>query len=166
MPTARRVVPASMSVSAAGAAREADLCIGPLRLWIDGRQPSDVEDYWDGNWLIIQAQCASAHSQVRIAGPLLHLSEIVTLHSGCAKLDGGQVQEAGLYCMQPNLKIELWAVPGDQLIGKIRITPDHKAELHDFGFALERDALQAVIVACAHILREFPLRHAPSREKD
>ncbi len=139
-----------------------DLSIGGLRLWIIDRQFGASEDYWDGNWLRIHAECASAHARVEIEGPLVHLSEIVTLHSGCAKLAARQVQEAGLYCMEPNLKLELWAVPGDKFIGKVRITPDHKSELHDFGFALNDGELVALIDACAEVLRKFPVRHKPA----
>lgn len=139
-----------------------DLEIGGLRLWIEGRHYAESEDYWDGNWLRIVAECTSSNSHVAIAGPLVHLSEITTLHSGCEKLASHQVQEAGLYCMEPNLKVELWAVPGGKVIGKVRITPDHKSEMHDFGFALDEGGLTALLGACASVLRRFPLRNNKS----
>lgn len=136
-----------------------DLELAGLRLWVDGRHPGERSDYWDGNWMTVRAEYRSARAQVAIAGPLVHLSEIVTLHSGCTKLAARQVQEAGLFCMEPNLKIELWAVPGDKFIGKVRITPDHKSEMHDFGFAFEHAELEALIEACAALLARFPVRH-------
>jgi len=142
-----------------------DLRIGGLRLWIDGRHNSEVADYWDGNWVEVFAEYLSPHSRVAAAGPIIHLSEISTLHTSCEKLARLEVQEAGLYCMEPNLKIELWAVPGGKVIGKVRITPDHKSEMHDFGFALEEGELAAVLAACARVLEKYPVRNRISAEE-
>jgi hypothetical protein len=138
---------------------EPDLRIGGLSLWIVGRHHSEIESYWEGNWLRIYAECTSPNSRVVIEGPLVHLSEITTLHSSCEKLARLEAQEAGLYCMEPNLKVELWAVPGGKVIGKVRLTPDHKSEMHDFGFALDAGELDALVVGCAVVLKKFPVRH-------
>lgn len=150
-----------MSDDTASRDRKPDLELAGLRLWIDGRHPSKVADYWDGNWLSVRVEYRSAHARVSAAGPLLHVSEIVTLHNGSTKLAAREVQEAGLFCMEPNLKIELWAVPGDKFIGKVRITPDHKAEMHDFGFAFDAFQLESLLAACADILTRYPLRQRP-----
>lgn len=152
-----------MNVSTAPRSRAPDIQLAGLRVWVDGRHEADTHDYWDGNWVTVFAQYQSAQSQVTVAGPLVHLSEIVTLHNGCTKLAARQVQEAGLFCMEPNLKIELWAVPGDQFIGKVRITPDHKAEMHDFGFAFEAAELDALVQACSDVLSRFPVRQGLPR---
>ena len=136
-----------------------DLRIGGLRVWIDGRHNSEVADYWDGNWVEVLAEYVSANSRVAVAGPIVHLSEIATLLSSCEKLARQSVQEAGLYCMEPNLKIELWAVPNGKVIGKVRITPDHKSEMHDFGFALDDGELAELLAACARLLEKYPLRN-------
>ena len=141
-----------------------DLHIGGLRLWIDGRHNSEVADYWDGNWVEVLAEYISTNSRVAVAGPIIHLSEITTLHSSCARLARLDVQEAGLYCMEPNLKIELWAVPNGKVIGKVRITPDHKSEMHDFGFALDEGELAEVVAACARVLEKYPVRNKKSVE--
>lgn len=142
--------------------RAPDLQLAGFRLWVDGRHPAEVADYWDGNWVVVHAEYRSANAAVTVSGPFVHLSEIVALHKGCTRLAARQSQEAGLYCQEPNLKIELWAVPGDQFIGKVRITPDHKSEMHDFGFAFEAAELDALIGACAALLVRYPLRHAPA----
>lgn len=136
--------------------RAPDLHIGGLKLWVDGRHQSEVSDYWDGNWVEVRAEYQSANSRVAIAGPLLHLSELVTLKRGCTRLAAQEVSEAGLFCREPNLKLELWAVPGGKFIGKVRITPDHKSEMHDFGFALGEGELDALLGACSAILALYP----------
>lgn len=152
-----------MTASTATRSRAPDIQLAGLRVWVDGRHETDTNDYWDGNWVTVLAEYRSDRSHVTVAGPLVHLSEIVTLHKGCTKLATRQVQEAGLFCMEPNLKIELWAVPGDQFIGKVRITPDHKAEMHDFGFAFNAAELNALVQACGDLLSRYPVMQGPSR---
>jgi hypothetical protein len=149
-----------MNDSSSPRSRAPDFHIAGLRLWIEGYHYAESTDYWDGNWMQVSAEYQSANSRVAVAGPIVHLSEITTLHSGCEKLMARTVEEAGLYCMEPNLKIELWAVPNGQVIGKVRITPDHKSEMHDFGFALDEAALTELLASCARVLEKFPLRHA------
>ena len=147
-----------------------DLSIAGLELWIDDREHPDSQEYWEGNWLRVRVRCAAAHSEVRAAGPFLHLSEIATLKAGCERLLAGEVAEAGLYCAEPNLKIELWTAPSSTVIGKIRITPDHRAEIHDYGFAADLAGVQALVVACARLLERYPLRgkavRRAAREED
>ena len=81
-----------MNVSTAPRSRAPDIQLAGLRVWVDGRHEADTHDYWDGNWVTVLAQYQSAQSQVTVAGPLVHLSEIVTLHNGCTKLAARQVQ--------------------------------------------------------------------------
>lgn len=138
--------------------RAPDLALAGFRLWITGRGGADIDDYWDGNWLDVIADCRGSDSCVIARGPLIHLSEIQTLRNGCARLAAGTAQEAGLYCTQPNLKLELWAVPGGPIVGKLRITPDHKAETHDYGFAIERALLPGIVAACEAMLAAYPTR--------
>lgn len=142
---------------------EPDLRIAGLRLWVEAREQPESQDYWDGNWLRVRAHCAGEHSEVRAAGPLVHLSEVATLKSGCEKLLAGTVAEAGLYCAEPNLKLELWAAPGGGVVGKVRITPDHRAEIHDYGFACDLDGVARLVAACERLLGRYPLRGKGAR---
>lgn len=135
-----------------------DIAIAGLRLWVEGRAQPDAESYWEGNWLRVRAQCTAEHSEVRAAGPCVHLSEIATLKAGCEKLLRGEVAEAGLYCAEPTLKLELWAAPGGAVVGKIRITPDHRLEIHDYGFATDAAGIAALVAECARVLERYPPR--------
>ncbi|MGE0860709.1 MAG: hypothetical protein AB7I01_14430 [Gammaproteobacteria bacterium] len=135
-----------------------DLRIAGFALWVDARTAPESDDYWDGNWLQVRASYEASDSSVRAAGALVHASELVTLAAGCRKLLAGEAAEAGLYCSAPNLKLELWSAPGGAVIGKLRITPDHQAELHDYGFATDNVGLQALVAASERVLTRFPLR--------
>lgn len=135
-----------------------DLVIAGLSIQIIARHGKDSDDYWDDNWVDVLACCRSEHASVEVRGPLIHLSEIAALKAGSERMLAGDIEQTGLYCMEPNLKVELWQVPGDQFIGKTRITPDHKAEIHDFGFAFSRQTLHEIIAACGRILENYPIR--------
>ncbi len=148
----------AVSESIAPSRRAADLVVAGLSLWVAGRHGGESEDYWEGNWLDVIARYRAGGSRVAVAGPIVHLSELAALLAGCERMAAGAVTETGLYCMEPNLKIELWRVPNGQLIGKTRITPDHKSEVHDFGFALEPGELPAIAASCRDILARYPLR--------
>ncbi len=137
---------------------EPDLRIAGFALWVDARTAPESDDYWDGNWLQVRANYEASESSVRAAGALIHASELATLATGCRKLLAGEAAEAGLYCAAPNLKLELWSAPGGAVVGKLRITPDHKAELHDYGFATDAAGIEALIAACGRVLDRFPLR--------
>jgi len=138
--------------------RAADLLVAGLSLWVVGRHGDGSDDYWEGNWLDVIARYRAGGSRVAVAGPLVHLSELAALRAGCERMAAEVTTETGLYCMEPNLKIELWRAPNGQLIGKTRITPDHKSEMHDFGFALESADLHAIVTSCERILERYPLR--------
>lgn len=138
--------------------QEPDLRIAGFALWVDARTAPESDDYWDGNWLQVRASYEANDSSVRAAGALIHASELMTLVAGCRKLLAGEAAEAGLYCAAPNLKLELWSAPGGAVVGKLRITPDHKAELHDYGFATDAAGIEALIAACGRVLDRFPLR--------
>ena len=138
--------------------RVADLVVAGLSLWIAGRHDTGSDDYWEANWLDVIARYRADSSRVAVSGPIVPLSGLAALQSGCERMAAGAATETGLYCMEPNLKIELWRVPNGQLIGKTRITPDHKSEVHDFGFALEPGDLAAIVASCRDILARYPLR--------
>lgn len=135
-----------------------ELSVAGLSVTVVSRHGEDSDDYWDGNWLQAAAEYRSGNSRVSVTGSIIHLSEIAAFKAGCERMMAGEIDETGLYCREPNLKVELWRVPNGQLIGKARITPDHKSELHDFGFALENEDLKRVAAACAAMLEKFPLR--------
>ena len=42
--------------------------IGPLRIWVHGRQFPDAIDAWDGNWLNVTAHYVAQGASVVVAG--------------------------------------------------------------------------------------------------
>jgi hypothetical protein len=145
-------------------ARKADLTIGGLRIWVHGLQFPESDDYWDGNWVVVTAQCRSPQSSVRAEGPIVHLGEIADFLKGCEALYANLRGSAVLSCMEPSLRAELTAGSLGHIQLVISLTPDHLAEQHTFRSELDQSFLPAVIAGCQEILQQFPLKGQPEGE--
>lgn len=62
---------------------EPDLQVAGLRLWIHGRQYSDANDYDDGNWLRVTANCSASGSSVWAQDAILTVRDIAWLGREC-----------------------------------------------------------------------------------
>ena len=62
----------------AGSDPEPSVSLAGFRLWVCGRQFPDSTDYWDGNWVVVRAECESLASRTEARGPFIHLSELET----------------------------------------------------------------------------------------
>lgn len=133
--------------------------IGPLRLWVHGRQFEGEQDYWDGNWLRVTAHCAEGGSSVRVHGPIVHMGEIAQFLDGCQKLHETLSGGASLPCVEANLSPELHFVGSrGGLEGTVQITPDNLTQEHTFRFTLDQSFLPGIVAQCRALLRQFPIR--------
>jgi hypothetical protein len=137
---------------------EPSLQIAGLKLWVHGRQFPLAQDYWDGNWLQVTAQCDSASATVSTVGPIVHLGELVQLIEECERLHESLSGIAKLDCMEPNLSVTLTAKTRGQIDVQIHITPNHMLERHEFNESFDQTFLPAIISQCRRILIEHPLR--------
>jgi len=138
---------------------EADLQIAGLRLWVHGRQFPEAEDYWDGNWLNITAECVYPGSWVEVSGPVVHVREVQQLLEGCERLYATLEGAAGLECMEPNLRVKL--AMGDKaghIKVSIALTPEHLTESHQYEDWIDQTFLPPIIAACRRVLDRYPTR--------
>lgn len=84
---------------------EAQLVFGPLRIWILGREFPHLHDYWDGNWIEIDARCAAATGEGRVAGAIMMLPDLQRWSRQLRELGSSGKREAALSPIEP----ELWA---------------------------------------------------------
>ena len=133
--------------------------LGCLKVWILGRQFEDAQDYWDGNWLAVEALCQSGRSRVAAKGPILHLSELSAFRDSLRILDKTLKGEAELNCVEPNLHIKL-ASSGSRghIESRIELTPDHMLERHEFRETFDQTYLAELLRDLDHVLRKYPIR--------
>ena len=142
--------------------RPADLAVGCLRLWVLGRQFEQTEDFWDGNWLAVEAEASAAGALVRTCGPLVHLSELERFEDECRRLHETLDGQAELVCMEPNIRVRLQSKGLGHLRCEVFITPDHMTQRHEFIGELDQTHLPAIIHAIQDVLRRLPVRSRPS----
>jgi hypothetical protein len=140
--------------------RAADLTIGGLGLWVHCRQFPESNDYWDGNWLFVTAECRYPQSFARAEGPIVNLSEIARFLKECHALYRDLRGAAVLSCIEPNLRVELTAESLGHLALVIALTPDTLVEQHTFRSEVDQSYLPSIITGCESILARYPLRHS------
>jgi len=140
---------------------EPDLKLGGFSLWVYGRQFPDANDYWDGNWLNVRARAEAFGALVEARGAFVHTPELADFAKQLETLHATLVGEAVLQCMEPNLQI---AIRGDS-IGhmelRVRITPDHMSQSHDFKFDLDQTYLSPFLNGFKSVLLRWPVRAKP-----
>ncbi len=138
--------------------REPDFQIAGLQVWVHGRQFPEATDYWDGNWLVVTAQCTSAHASVMAGGPILHLSEVASFLEQLQTLSTSLKGSASLDCMEPNLHVQLEVDRLGHVNLGVKITPDHLSQAHKFRFEIDQTYLLPVIRALRRLFDNYPIR--------
>jgi len=137
-----------------------DVTIGPLQIWVHGREFEHEHDYWDGNWLRVTAHCATAESKATVQGPIIHLTELSAFTKQLKELDSSEREQAQLLCIEPNLKVTL--IKKADTLGhidlKIQMTADNLTEEHRFHVHIDSSYLPSMIEGCNAILKKFPIR--------
>jgi hypothetical protein len=131
--------------------------LGPLKIWIHHRQFPDLEDYWDGNWLVATAQAAADGAYVTVVGPFLHLGEFRQWLGELEQLHATLSGQAELPTMEPNLRVTLIAGTLGAITAEIEITPDHSAQEHHFSVQLDQSFLPQICSSIRGLLKTYPI---------
>src|SRR5262245_25396771 len=115
---------------------DASIELGPLKVWISGRQFPDSHDYWDGNWLSATARCEGVGSRVEVNGAFLHLGELKKWKEDIEAFRGALTGSVILPTLEPTLKVKFEGSTSalGHFSGEIEITGDHITEAHRFQF--------------------------------
>ncbi len=142
------------------ATEEPDLQIGKFRLWINGYQFPDLNDYWDGNWVNVTAVYDASKSFARADGPILHLSELASWLAKIKKIYADLNGDAEMKCMEPNLCLALHMKKTGTMEFDVKLTPDHLSEMHQYFDDLDQTFLPPVIESIERILAKMYKRTA------
>ena len=140
---------------------EPDLRLGGLSIWVAGRQFPDSSDYWDGNWLVIQARMDAPGATVRCEGPILMTSDVERFRNELAAASETLAGEATLAGLEPELAVKVKVQRLGQVALEVEITPEHLTQHHRFTVDLDQSYLPAVITSCEAVLERFPVRGSP-----
>lgn len=144
-----------------------DFKVAGLEIWVHGREFPESENYWDVNWLIVTAHCSRGNSSVWVTGSILHVPEFKLLLDGLAAFMPELKGKVELPTMEPYLKVEFEAEPpipnsaGDQVVMRVKLTPDKLFENHAFVFDIKKADLEAGMAQLKSILEKYPVKGDP-----
>lgn len=141
-----------------------DLIIEKLKIWINGRQFPDSADYWDANWMNINARYDSVTSFVETSGSIVHLSQIRSFLESSEKALQGHTQIIELPAIEPNIGLKLELDKLGHIKGELSITHDHLSEKHQYTFDMDQSYLPDLISQCKAIFVKYPIKGEKSRK--
>jgi len=138
---------------------EPNLRIEGFRLWVHGRESSESDDYWDGNWLRVTANCVESGASVWTQGSLLRTTDVSGFGDECAAMYRGDGETARLDPLEPEINVVLEATDSaGHIVARVEITPDHLSQQHRFDFTIDQSYLPEIITQCSGIVRAYPIR--------
>jgi hypothetical protein len=140
------------------------LQIGPLRIWVHGRQFPDAMDAWDGNWLNVTVHYVAHGASVVVTGSVLDTVSFATFGKELRRLHQSLTGEAKLESVEPDIMV---SIVGGSETGRMQLrvemTPDHLAQGHWFEEQIDQSYLPAAIAACQAVVERYPVRNGAER---
>ncbi len=135
-----------------------DIKIAGLEIWIHGREFPHLDDYWDGNWMIVTVRCSNKENSICITGPFIHLNEIITWLAELVRLSTTLEGEASLDCMEPDLSVTIKAEKPDHITMEVILDPHDSEHEYYFMFPITENDLSLLIFNCRKILQQHPIK--------
>ncbi len=133
--------------------------VAGLTLTVRGYQFPDAADYWDGNWLVVEAALSAPGCRVAHSGPFLRTDEFARFETALASLDAGDGDAAAMTPMEPDLAL---AIAREGSLGALSVTvelsPDRQTQAHRVTFAGDRSDLPRLRAELRAVLSRFPVR--------
>ena len=134
-----------------------DFALGPLDVWIRGREFEGRDDYWDANWLQVEAKCSTPDSSARMEGPIVFLSDLQAWIVALRRLVETVEGEALLGCTEPNLSavVRLGKTGSGELVVTFR---NELRESHEWTVPVDQSHLPGWIASLEAVLVRYPIR--------
>jgi hypothetical protein len=136
----------------------ASIKIGSLLINIMRYQYSNADEYWDANWLFVNAKYNRGNSAVLASGPIIHVSEIQSFKQQCELMSSSLQGKAHFSCMEPNIDIKFEMDKRGSVDVVIQITPDNMIEEHTFFEEIDQTFLNQIIIDLENALECFPIK--------
>jgi len=140
-----------------------DLEIINLKIWIHDREQPNSEDYYEGNWLNITAECESninkfEGSKIWTEGSYLLTWEIYGIQE---RLNSFYNNFEGTlefrFMEEPFLALNFEAINSEKVAIEISISPDVD-KTHKYYYQTDKSYILEIISQCKKILSKFPIK--------
>ena len=129
-----------------------------MTMRILGYSYPDAVDYWDGNWLNIQADVSASGAHVQVSGSCVRTDELSTFEEQLALLYRDLRGTANLSCLEPNLSALVRCDSLGHLEVVIEATPDHLQQSHRFIFSVDQSYLKSTLRDLRRALQIYPVK--------
>ena len=138
-----------------------DLKIAAFELRVRARERPESHDRFDGNWLLVVAECKVFGAALLVDGPILMTSDIFQFREDCRSLYVGKRTSAIMDPLEPNLRIALESLDD---LGHIRcvveMTANHLTQMHRVYLDIDQSYLPSIISQCTALIEQYPVRGA------
>ncbi len=122
------------------------------------RQFPDHQDYWDGNWLIVELEYRDKHSSVRANGPIVHLGEVAQLQKCMQSIYDCVSKSEKVDFMEPELGMRFEVGSRGDIRFELALTPKNTQQSHWYMIEIDLSYLSSAIAQCQAILMAYPIR--------
>lgn len=137
---------------------EPDLKLAGLSIWARAREFEQSDDYWDGNFLYIQARAEASGSYVETSGPWVRNDELASFADQLDIVMRDLRGSAELRCLEPMLAAKVEFGKRGDVTATVEITPDPVSQSHWFEFSIDQSYLTETLASCRRLLKRFPVR--------
>ena len=140
------------------------LKVGPLEVWVHGREFPEADDAWDGNWLRVSARCSVHGAAVHASGSILDTVSFVRYANELRDLHKTLAGEAGLHSLEPELNVTLRGRgPNGILQLRIELSPGDPNQTHAFDVELDHSCIPRILEDCERVIAAYPVRRPALR---
>jgi hypothetical protein len=132
------------------------LKIGPLRVWVHGRQFPEATDSWDGNWLRVSAHCAAHGASVAVSGSILDTVSFLKFGKELEDLHTSLSGAATLESVEPEFTARIsGADRSGRMTLRVEMTPDLLGQGHWFEQEIDQSYLPEAIAHARPFSSDF-----------
>jgi hypothetical protein len=137
---------------------EYQLELAGFRMRVLRRQFPNANDYWDGNWLVVNCECNESGARAVAQGPFVRISEIIHLTNTLDAVASGKLVSVDVPFMEPELSIKFSAGTRGEVQLCVGLKTEHFSRRHQFTFCMDLTYLPRAVGQCHSILAAYPLR--------
>jgi len=132
-----------------------DLKLAGLSLWVEGRERSSTEDFWDANWLRSRVRVEAPGATVALPDASIRIDELAAFEAELQTLYRELKGTAALACIDAALAVRVAGDGRGHMRVEVDVTPDMLAQRHWFGFSTDQSHLPDTLAALGRLLATY-----------
>ena len=138
----------------------AEFGIAGLNVQVLGYQFPGQDDYWDGNWLVVDIRCESANAQLAFRDSCVRTDELKDFLRQLEALVNFEAKAATLNTMEPYFKVNVMRDQSKNGIhsAAVEFFQIQNQDKREFVFEIQQAELARIIQRLRGVVTKFPVR--------